>query len=79
MRLNVPLMSELCHRANNGDVGLESIHDRDCVCACALCWLLEQSIPNQLSLFHLNRLSSPMVLQFDMDLAKTTFDCNHRS
>ena len=36
-------------------------------------WLIEKSISEQLSFFHLNRLSSSMVIKVDFDLAVTVF------
>ena len=39
-------------------------------------WLVEQSISEQLAFFHLNRLSSSMVIKVDFDLAMTVPACN---
>ncbi len=39
-------------------------------------WLVEQSISEQLSFFHLNRLSSAMVIKLDFDLAMTVLAYN---
>ena len=39
-------------------------------------WLIEKSISEQLSFFHLNRLSSSMVIKVDFDLAVTVFAHN---
>ena len=39
-------------------------------------WLVEQSISEQLAFFHLNRLSSSMVIQVDFDLAMTVLAYN---
>ena len=39
-------------------------------------WRVEQSISEQLSFFHLNRLSSSMVIQVDFDLAMTVLAYN---
>ena len=39
-------------------------------------WLVEQSIAEQLAFFHLNRLSSSMVIKVDFDLAMTVLAYN---